>query len=329
MRTMIAIPVFNAGDNLRISLQSCVEQSVAAKVLVVDNCSTDGSLETAREFAQRYDNIDLVINERNLGRVGNWNRCLDLFEASECEIIKLLMAGDELLPDCVAEFEAAFDRDPELAAAFWPFIFQEASGTQTKNAFLPKGGRLDFSDLIYGHFFPNCMPGGLLCYAYARKTVQGLRFNDAFLGGHVFQNAAVLRGPVEYIETPLAIFHVKARGHFHLQYRVEYVAEYLHSFALGLDMARTRLEDESMNELRRALAIGSFKLMIPFVSDFTFFRALGTFIATWARKKIHKARRGINIIKLTLSGQRVPKHQRTPDWFTATIRNPKRHKPKS
>ena len=51
----IIIPVYNSRERLRECLESVVAQSYENKeVIVVDDCSTDGSLEICREYEKNY-----------------------------------------------------------------------------------------------------------------------------------------------------------------------------------------------------------------------------------------------------------------------------------
>ncbi|MBX0313238.1 MAG: glycosyltransferase family 2 protein [Sulfurihydrogenibium sp.] len=77
----IAIPTYNGGDNLIRAIQSCKYVDLPPEeyeILIVDNCSSDGSIEKVQELTSYFQNIRLYRNEKNIGRIGNWNRCLDL-----------------------------------------------------------------------------------------------------------------------------------------------------------------------------------------------------------------------------------------------------------
>ena len=45
-----------------------MNENIDLKILLVDDKSTDGSLEIANKFVENYQNIDLIQNETNLGK---------------------------------------------------------------------------------------------------------------------------------------------------------------------------------------------------------------------------------------------------------------------
>ena len=75
----IAIPNYNGGENLRRAIRSCSTidlNSDEFEILVIDNKSTDKSIEIVNELKIKIPNIKLWQNEKNVGRIQNWNICL-------------------------------------------------------------------------------------------------------------------------------------------------------------------------------------------------------------------------------------------------------------
>ena len=66
----IGIPVYNEGEFLACTLESCVGQ--AKKVVIFDNASTDSTEDICREYAERYNNIEYIRNETNQGQVASF-----------------------------------------------------------------------------------------------------------------------------------------------------------------------------------------------------------------------------------------------------------------
>jgi glycosyltransferase involved in cell wall biosynthesis len=83
------------------------------EVVVVDDASTDGTLERVRELHD--PRIRLYSNSRNLGHSGNWNRSLSLARG---RLIKFLCADDVLYPDCLEAMVALFTAHPSIGLVF-------------------------------------------------------------------------------------------------------------------------------------------------------------------------------------------------------------------
>ena len=84
----IAMPVYNGEDYVHLAIQSVLDQTYSDfELLIVDNCSTDGTLEVFKTFLD--PRIRLFVNSTNLGMVGNWNGSLKLATG---EYIKIFLA---------------------------------------------------------------------------------------------------------------------------------------------------------------------------------------------------------------------------------------------
>lgn len=93
----ILIPAYNAERSIASALQSAIAQTWPHKeIIVVDDGSTDGTLEAARRFAA--DGVR-VIHQENQGAAGARNTALS---ASRGDYIQWLDADDLLAPDKVA-----------------------------------------------------------------------------------------------------------------------------------------------------------------------------------------------------------------------------------
>lgn len=110
-----AIPFYSNRLYLERAITSVSRQSNPNWRLIV--CDDSGAESGVEELvaACRDERMTYHRNDRNLGMVGNWNRCLDL---APTDLVTLLHADDELL-ECYAEVMlAAADRYPEAAACF-------------------------------------------------------------------------------------------------------------------------------------------------------------------------------------------------------------------
>lgn len=93
------------------SIASALSQdAVGLEILVVDNCSTDGTWEILQQFDDAR--IRLVRNEHNLGLFGNFNRCIDLTRGT---YLRYLCSDDTLMPGCLAREIAAMEANPKAS----------------------------------------------------------------------------------------------------------------------------------------------------------------------------------------------------------------------
>ena len=112
----ICIPTYLGAAFLAATIESVLRQSCADfEVWVVDDASPDETFDVVAAFNDRR--IRYVRNERNLGPIANWNRCLELARG---KYYKLLPQDDLLEPGSLAEQVAILeaDRDEAIALVF-------------------------------------------------------------------------------------------------------------------------------------------------------------------------------------------------------------------
>ena len=64
----IALPVYNGSEVVEGALNSLVQQSYKIfQIIVCDDNSKDSTFEICKKFADHYDNITVLRNEKNLG----------------------------------------------------------------------------------------------------------------------------------------------------------------------------------------------------------------------------------------------------------------------
>jgi Glycosyl transferase family 2 len=95
-------------------VESALSQTYRSlEVVVVDDASTDGTLERLKEFDD--PRIRLYSNSRNLGASANWNRSVSLARG---RLIKFLHGDDVLYPDCVEAMVQLFEAHPGIGLVF-------------------------------------------------------------------------------------------------------------------------------------------------------------------------------------------------------------------
>jgi glycosyltransferase involved in cell wall biosynthesis len=108
-----AVPFYRGLDYFARAVASVGRQTDPNWRLLVCDDSPGGDAGGALDL--RDDRVRYVHNGRTLGMAANWNRCLDL---AGTDLVTLLHADDELLPDYTTVFRAAAARYPGCAALF-------------------------------------------------------------------------------------------------------------------------------------------------------------------------------------------------------------------
>jgi glycosyltransferase involved in cell wall biosynthesis len=112
----VCIPVYNGERWLGDAIQSVLGQTRSDfELLIVDNHSSDGSLEVAADAARRDDRVRVVENITTVGAVPNHNRCLELVQG---DLVKFLHHDDLLRDDCLERMAAVFEENPSVGLVF-------------------------------------------------------------------------------------------------------------------------------------------------------------------------------------------------------------------
>lgn len=97
----VIVPVYNMETEVRDCLDSLVDQTEQdIEIIVIDDQSTDQSLEVLKEYARKYSNIKVYQNERNLGQGETRNRGIELAEG---EYVTFLDSDDYINPSMYEE----------------------------------------------------------------------------------------------------------------------------------------------------------------------------------------------------------------------------------
>lgn len=131
----ILLPVYNGAAFLEAAIESALAQSFKDfELLIVDDCSTDGSYAIIEAMKQRDPRIKSFINETNQGLFANYNRCLSLAEG---RYIKPFAQDDILAQDCLKRMFDVLERDPSVVLVSSARNITDADGTtvETKCTF--------------------------------------------------------------------------------------------------------------------------------------------------------------------------------------------------
>lgn len=125
----VCIPNYNNAKYLDACIQSALAQTYQnTEVILVDDCSTDNSLEIAQEYEGE---IRVLQNSTNLGQPKNTNKCI---ECSTGKYLVILHSDDFLLPHFAEKLVLVLESYPNVGMAIGERMVTDETGVPTKIA---------------------------------------------------------------------------------------------------------------------------------------------------------------------------------------------------
>ena len=110
----VLTPVYNGEAYLRECIESVLAQTYSHwEYIVVNNCSTDGTLRISEEYARQDKRIQVHNNDNLLEIIANHNRAFRLI-SSESKYCKVVSADDWLFPDCLTRMVSIAEANPTV-----------------------------------------------------------------------------------------------------------------------------------------------------------------------------------------------------------------------
>jgi len=110
----IVTPVYNGEEFLAECIESVLAQTYTNwDFTIVNNCSTDRSLEIARAYARKHPRIKVITNEKFVEAIPNHNIAFRQ-TSPQSKYCKMLLADDELFPECLARMVEVAEANPTV-----------------------------------------------------------------------------------------------------------------------------------------------------------------------------------------------------------------------
>lgn len=168
-RVSIVIPVFNDEEVIAGALDSCLRQTLAAiEVIVVDDCSTDGTTEVVKRYSERDSRVRLIRKTQNASA----------YQARRTGILAargeylLFLDGDDELADRAAELALAKSQaaKPDLVQFGIDVVRRDGTiGGAFEARLQPRHTSLTGADVLRG-LFPIDQPAQGQLWRYLFRT---------------------------------------------------------------------------------------------------------------------------------------------------------------
>ena len=169
---------YNHGQYLSEQLHAILSQSYSPKeILIIDDASTDNSVEVIYQFIKLSPIIRLIVNERNMGVIHNANRLLEL---SSGDYVFFASADDIVLPGLFERSIRLLSNYPQAGFASAGGIIIDEKGGKKKAVRIYKPGA-DFvspeefsAALCLGNRYVMCFGSSLIYRIEALAEIGGL-----------------------------------------------------------------------------------------------------------------------------------------------------------
>lgn len=124
VRLTIAMVTYCSKRDLPDCLDSVLASDLRAKIVVIDNASSDGTLELAQEYAARHANIVALASGGNIGLAAGNNLVIPHMEG---DYVLILNPDTVVPPNMLSVLVAALDRDPKVGAIGPKCVYEDGT----------------------------------------------------------------------------------------------------------------------------------------------------------------------------------------------------------
>jgi len=204
----VCMPIYNSSRYIAQAIESVLKQTRSDfKLIIIDDCSTDGTGAIAASFAERDARILFFRNDTNAGMVNNWNRCL---QKATGRYIKFLFGDDLLEADALEQMAAYLDANPAVGVVASARILIDGEDRPIKTLAHFDTRIYDGTEIIKACFLKQDNLVGEPTAVMFRKELAGRGFNTGYrqmvdleMWFHLLD-----QGACAYIQQPLCAFRV-------------------------------------------------------------------------------------------------------------------------
>lgn len=198
------IPVHNCADYLARALPEVIAQLADrddTEIIVVDDASTDDPADVVARLGR--DRVRYERNERNLGAINTFNRCLELASG---EFVHLLHGDDAVLPGFYPAMERAL-AGPDVVAAVCRAVHVDADDVRTYTTRSYRKGTGIWADAAESLAVSNRVRApGIVVRRAAYERVGGYRTDLPHAADWEMWTRLAAHGPIVFVDEVLACY---------------------------------------------------------------------------------------------------------------------------
>ena len=275
IKTLIAIPVYNGEKSLLRTFKSALSQSKKAHILIVDNASIDKTYDILNSIEKlKLKNLTIIRNKNNLGRTGNWNKCLYFFSKSQYLYIKYLFSGDLIDETCIEETEKIFESHINIGAVVFPYKFID----KDNNVFISKHKKyynrlLKPDEVNKINIGEGGILGAIISNVYSKESIGDNCFDESEISKSRFDIRVLENSNIYYMD--------KVLGTFDLAYHQTF--DIANSLLLGIEFSyievselqrlykNNKFPNDKFKSLEQKIIINTFNRLTNFADFKTIF----------------------------------------------------------
>jgi glycosyltransferase involved in cell wall biosynthesis len=238
MLISVCIPTYNGEKYLVACVESILRQTFKNfELLIVDDSSSDNTLQIAQDYEKLDNRIRVVSNKQNLGLVGNWNRCIELAKG---EWIKFVFQDDWMALNCLEKMVSAIGPKDYFVFCRRGFNFEENTPKATQEYYLNHSKKVHriFADKL------NAKPEDIVAIAS-----QNIGFNFIGEPTSVILNRKVFKDYGLFNENLIHICDADFWTRIAIHIGVRYVPEQLVTFRVHINA--TTSKNQSSRKFRK------------------------------------------------------------------------------
>ena len=187
IKVSVLVPIYNASEYLGKCLDSIVNQTYEnIEIILIDDGSTDSSLEICQRYASNDDRIR-VIHQENAGISAVRNRCLS---EAVGDYVFFIDSDDWIDPDTISVLaDIAINEDADIVASHYVMRAKDTAEADNASYKCTEYTARDFVYLM-------TKPAGFFCFPWGRLMRRSLFPDNPFPVGKIFEDLMTMPGIV-------------------------------------------------------------------------------------------------------------------------------------